>query len=161
MYVDSDLMPSDARIWIYQASRPFTEMEASILSEKTKSFLETWTAHDNDLRSSFEILYRHFLIIMIDKNYEQASGCSIDKSVHFIQSMEKEFGLSLMDRMLFAYRRYGNVEVISKNEFERRIASGEITGDTSVFNNLIQTKGELYSNWEIPLKESWHKAVIG
>src|SRR3954466_10284215 len=99
MYVDPSLMPSDSRIWIYQSNRTFSGQEISVIEERAKQFLETWTAHDNALRASFEIRYNHFLLIMIDKNYAQASGCSIDKSVHFIQSLEKEFNITLMDRM--------------------------------------------------------------
>src|ERR1043165_8697790 len=104
MYVDSSLMPADARIWIYQANRKLSEQEISSISDRAKEFLENWTAHDNALRASFQLLYGYFLIIMIDKNYEQASGCSIDKSFHFVQKLEKDFNLTLLDRMLFAYK---------------------------------------------------------
>jgi chemotaxis regulatin CheY-phosphate phosphatase CheZ len=160
MYVDSSQMPSDARIWIYQSNRALSEQEISAITERAKQFLETWTAHDNALRASFEIRHHHFLIIMIDKNYTQASGCSIDKSVHFIQSLEKEFNITLMDRMLFAYKNNGRVEVVSKKEFSSLLSQGVVNDETTVFNNLVQLKEELNKNWEIALKESWHKSVI-
>jgi hypothetical protein len=160
MYVEPSLIPADARVWIYQANRPFSDLEISSVGERAKSFLETWTAHDNALRASFEILHHHFLIIMIDKSYTNASGCSIDKSVHFIQSIEKEFSVSLLDRMMFAYKNNGSVEVVSKQEFSSLLSSGVVNDETIVFNNLIETKGQLYSQWEIPMKESWHKTVI-
>jgi hypothetical protein len=161
MYVDSSLMPSDSRIWIYQASRALSEQEISVITERSKQFMETWTAHDNVLRASFAIRHHHFLIIMIDKNYTEASGCSIDKSVHFILSLEKEFHIEFMNRMLFAYMNSDRVEVVSKKEFGNLLLQGKLNDDTIVFNNLIQTKEEMYKNWEVPLKSSWHKSVIG
>jgi len=160
MYIDAALIPADARIWIYQSNRELRGPEISAISEKAKQFLKTWTAHDNALRASFEIRYGYFLVIMIDKNYTQASGCSIDKSVHFVQSIEKEFDITLMDRMLFAYKNNDRVEVVSKKEFGNLLSKNIVHDDTIVFNNLIQTKEELYKNWEVPLKESWHKSVI-
>ena len=161
MYVDADLMPADSRIWIYQSNRALSEQEISAIEGSTKQFLETWTAHDNALRASFEILHHHFLIIMIDKNYTAASGCSIDKSVHFVQSLEKEYQITLMDRMLFAYMNDDKVDVVSKKEFSNLLSNGTVNDDTIVFNNLVETKGELYKNWQVPLKQSWHRAVIG
>jgi hypothetical protein len=97
---------------------------------------------------------------MIDKNYTEASGCSIDKSVHFIQSLEKEFNITLMDRMLFAYKNNGRVEVVSKKEFSSLLSQGVVNDETTVFNNLVQSKEELNKNWEVALKESWHRDVI-
>jgi hypothetical protein len=161
MYVDSSLMPADARIWIYQANRKLSEQEISSISGRAKEFLETWTAHDNALRASFQLHYGYFLIIMIDKNYEQASGCSIDKSFHFIQKLEKEFNLTLLDRMLFAYKTKDTVRVSPKKEFSTMYSNGTLNDDTIVFNNMVETKGDLYKKWEVPMRESWHKSVIG
>jgi hypothetical protein len=161
MFVDSSLMPADARIWIYQASRKLSEQEISTISDKAKEFLESWTAHDNALRASFQLLYGYFLIIMIDKNYEQASGCSIDKSVHFVQKLEKDFNLAFMDRMLFAYKIKDAVKVSPKKEFSSMYSEGTLNDDTIVFNNLIETKADLYKKWEVPMGQSWHKSVIG
>jgi hypothetical protein len=160
MYVDSQLMPADARIWIYQANRKLTDAEVSVISERAKAFLDSWTAHNNTLKASFEIRYSIFLIIIIDKNYNEVSGCSIDKSVHFIQELEKELTISFLDRMIFAYKTDARAEVVSKKDFSQLLSSGELNDDTIVFNNLIQTKGELNTAWEVPLKDSWHRSVI-
>ena len=160
MFVASSVLPSDSRIWIYQSNRPFSSAEMSAIEDRAKEFLRTWTAHDNALRASFEIRYGLFLIVMIDKNYEQASGCSIDKLFHFVQSVEKDFRLTLLDRMQFAYKTNGDVKAVSKKEFENLLAQGTLNDDTIVFNNLVETKGALTENWEVPLKKSWHRSVI-
>ena len=46
------------------------------------------------------------------------------------------------------------------NEFEKLFSQGILHDNSIVFNNLIITKKELESNWEIPLKDSWHKNLV-
>ncbi|CAN5654021.1 hypothetical protein BH11BAC1_BH11BAC1_30320 [soil metagenome] len=161
MYSDSQNLPAHSRIWIYQCSRELTGDEETLIGDETKRFLESWTAHDKALQAGFEIRYHRFLILMIDEKVAGASGCSIDKSVHFIQSIEKKFGLSLMDRMQFAYKLNDKVEIVSRNEFEKLFAAGILNQASIVFNNLLQTKQELDSAWEVPVRDSWHRQLIG
>ena len=161
MYVTSETLPDHSRIWIYQCSRELTNDELVSIGALTKQFLEGWTAHNQVLKAGYEIRYSRFLILMIDEKTAGASGCSIDKSVHFMQSLEKKYGVTFMDRMKFAYKDDGRVEVISRNEFNDLYSKGRLNGNTTVFNNLITTKQELNANWEVALKESWHKELLG
>jgi len=64
-----------------------------------------------------------------------------------------------MNRLMFAYKDHSKAEVISRNQFEELVRSGVIHDETIVFNNLVQSKNELDSSWEIPLKDSWHKQI--
>jgi len=160
MYSLSENLPGDSRIWVYQCSRELTADEVSSLSTETKQFLETWTAHNQALKAGFEIRYDRFLILMIDEKAAGASGCSIDKSVHFIQAMEKKFGVTFLDRMNFAYKKSDRVEVVSRNEFESLFSKGILNADSIVFNNLVQTKHALETEWELPIKKSWHQNLL-
>lgn len=161
MYVSSESLPDHSRIWIYQCSRELTDDEIVSIGTETKLFLEGWTAHNQVLKAGYEFRYNRFLILMIDEKAAGASGCSIDKSVHFIQSLEKKYGVSFMDRMKFAYKEQGRVEVVSRNQFEDMFSKGILNVDTVVFNNLIATKKELRSDWEVALSDSWHKELVG
>ena len=158
MFVDAKKMPDDSRVWVYQASREFSGEEEKEISILTSEFLETWTAHNMELKASFEIRYHIFLILMIDGNHALASGCSIDKSIHFIQTIEKNFSISLLDRQIIALKENDKISLIKRKEFEKLIEK-EISLETIVFNNLIQTKRELTTNWEIPIRESWHGGI--
>jgi len=160
MYVSIQELPTDARLWIYQADRKLSASEEEKINALTSKFLETWTAHEKNLKASFEIRYHLFLFILIDEKAAMASGCSIDKSMHFILQLERELGLSFTNRNLFAYRKGQEVELISRKEFEEAIAAGTIDDTTIVFNNLIQNKKELDSEWEIPFAKSWHKTLM-
>ena len=152
-------MPPDSRIWIYQADRKFSEKEEREIVIKSKVFLENWTSHNEHLKASFDIRYGIFLILMIDEKHASAGGCSIDKSVHFIKQLEKEYALNLLDRNIFAFKEDGKVRLVRRAEFEKLLESGTINDNTVVFNNLVQSLELLANAWEIPLRDSWHKQI--
>ena len=39
-------MPEDARVWVYQCSRPLTEQEIIIFNQQASAFIKSWVAHD-------------------------------------------------------------------------------------------------------------------
>jgi hypothetical protein len=154
-------MADESRVWIYQAERPFTDSEMTEVKKRVAGFVSKWTSHSKSVKADFEIRYNRFLILMLDESHVTAGGCSIDSSVHFIKSLESEFQNPMTDRMKFAFIAGNEVEVVSKNEFEKLLSDGAITDETIVFNNLVATKKELDSNWEIPFSKSWHKQFFG
>ena len=52
-------------------------------------FIEAWTAHGKDLQAGYKIVYKRFIVIALNQNLNNATGCSIDASVHFIQAIRK------------------------------------------------------------------------
>ncbi len=99
MVIAFDKLPDNARIWIYQSNRKLSDEEVSEAINKTADFLEQWTAHGASLEAGFEIKYSRFIIIGLNQTNASASGCSIDSSVRFIQSLEKSFEVDLLDKM--------------------------------------------------------------
>ena len=142
-------MPSDARVWVYQSNTLLTDAEVNEITAQGKAFIESWTAHG-----------AAFIIISVDEQQALASGCSIDKSLAFIKSLEQRYNLKLLDRMQVAYRKEQTIEVCALSEFEKLAGAGAVTPQTIVFNNMITTKSDFDSNWEIPLQESWQKRVL-
>lgn len=153
-------MPSDARVWVYQSNSLLSEAEVNTVLQKGKVFIETWTAHGASLKASFDVLFNRFIIISVDEQQAVASGCSIDKSLAFIKSLEQEQKLQLLDRMQVAYRDGAAIEVCALPEFEKRALKGLVNPNTIVFNNMITTKAAFDSSWELPLRESWQKRVL-
>ena len=156
----SNQMPPTARVWVYQANRLFTDAEKEIIKKETESFLHTWTSHQSDLPASYELKYDLFLVLMADEAEVQAGGCSIDKSVHFIQSLGEKINMNFMNRLLFAYKDESTIKTAPRKEFEKLVADGIIRDETIVFNNLVGTKAEFDKQWEIPFYHSWHKQLI-
>lgn len=149
-----------ARVWIYQSNRGFNAKELSSLTKILNVFIQTWTAHNQQLKASFELKYNRFIVLIVDEQQAGASGCSIDKSVHLIQDIEKQFNVNLFDRFHIAWKENGHVISGNRDEFEHQIKIGNINQETIVFNNLVSNYAQLNNNWEIPFKDSWHFKVF-
>lgn len=160
MYTPLHKMPSHSRVWIFQADRKLSAEEVAEINKAAKAFTDEWTSHKEALKASFDIRYDHFLILLIDEKVLSAGGCSIDESTRFVKGLEKEYGLSFFNRLDLAYWSEGQLKVLTREEFEKKMEKGEINEETIVFNNLVQSKIDLDTKWEVPLKHSWHKALL-
>ncbi len=160
MYVDYKDLPSNARVWVYQSDREFTQEEIEIISAKAILFIDQWTRHGDDLKGSFTLRYNQFIILAIDENFNSASGCSIDASVRFIKSLEEEFQIDLMDKMNISFKDGENINVVKLPVFQEYAKNQKITKETIVFNNMINTKEEVDSKWEVSAQESWHNRFL-
>jgi len=149
-------LPDSARIWIYQSNRNFTEQELKEINDSLTQFLTQWTAHGASLHAAFEIRYNRFIIIGLDQSNASASGCSIDASVHFIQGLEKRYGVELMDRMNVSFKQGDYITYKSMADFKKMAKAKAISKNTIVFNNLVANKQEYLEHWEVPASESWH-----
>lgn len=154
-------MPEHARAWIYQSNRVLEPQEIAEIKRRAAVFLLDWTSHGSWMKACIDVLYDRFVVVLVDETVASASGCGIDKSVHFIQQLEKEMNLVLFDRLLVVYRD-ANKEIRTARlpEFEQLAASGKIGPDTIVFNNLVATKEEMETKWQIPMKKSWHARML-
>lgn len=160
MLVDFDSLPEDSRIWIYQANRSFTEDELNEISQKLDTFITQWTAHGADLQAGYTIKYKRFIVIALDQNRNAATGCSIDASVHFIQQLEQEYGVDLMDKMNVSYKQGEFVAYKPLTDFKQMAKDKAVSKNTIVFNNLVTNIAEFNENWEVPASESWHSRFI-
>ncbi|MFM1889112.1 MAG: hypothetical protein RL501_1399 [Bacteroidota bacterium] len=160
MLVPFETLPEDARIWIYQSNRSLSEAEQSSISAALAEFLDQWKAHGQDLVSGFQIPYNRFIVIGLDTEQAAASGCSIDAQVHLIQSLEKQYDITLLDRMNVSFKSGAFIAYKPLKEFKKMVKDKSVTGETIVFNNLVNTKIELETAWEVPAKDSWHKHMF-
>ena len=160
MFVEFDKIPDTSRIWIYQSNREFSSEEVNVIKFNAKKFIENWTRHGDDLKGSFTIVYNRFIVIAVDENFANVSGCSIDASVRFIQQIQSELNIDLLNKLHIAFKTNDDVNSVSLNDFRSFIASDKITHDTIVFNNLVNTKADFESKWEVPAKESWHQRLF-
>ncbi|WP_347926195.1 ABC transporter ATPase [Pontimicrobium sp. SW4] len=160
MLVDFNTLPETARVWIYQANRSFTEQEIEEISSKLDMFIENWTAHGSDLYSGYEIKYKRFIVVGLNQNLNSATGCSIDASVHFIQQLEKEYNVDLMDKMNVSYKQGEYIAYKPLTDFRKMAKDKAVSKNTIVFNNLVANKAEYLENWEVPASESWHNRFL-
>jgi hypothetical protein len=155
MYIEFNQLPETARVWVYQADRPVTEGEQATILSDAQRFLTSWTAHSQDLRASCCFFYSRFLVLSVDESLNQASGCSIDKSVHFVQHLEQQYGIRFLDRSQQAFLIEETVRLVPLKDLKQAVSTEEITPETLAFNNAVATVAELNNRWLLPAAQTW------
>lgn len=153
------LIPQDfslnSKVWVYQSSRPFVEHEVLQIQEQLEQFYLQWNAHGTPVKGWAKLLFDRFIVLIADETEVKVSGCSIDSSVRIIKSIERQYEVTLFDRLSITFLVKDKAEVLPITQVQFAIDKGYINGDTLVFNNIVTTKQELLDNWLQPLKNSW------
>lgn len=160
MYTAYNNLPNNSRVWIYQSDREFRPDEIAFITQKATEFINNWTRHGDDLKGSFTIKYNQFLVLAVDQNFNNVSGCSIDASVRFIKQLEDALKVDLMDKMNITFKDGENINLIKLPQFQEFVKTKKINEHTIVFNNLVATKEDFENNWEVAAKKSWHKRFL-
>jgi len=153
-------LPDNARVWVYQADRPFPSDTVPAVRASVQQFVEKWISHNRRLRAYGDVLHDRFVVLMVDESLADASGCSIDSSVYFLKGLQQTYGVDLFDRMRFSYLEGEEVHTVDRATFEQRYREGKITEETLVFDPLVSTKGALDRQFIRPLKDSWHMRLL-
>ena len=160
MYVSFNLLPPNAKVWIYQSDSNLSSKDVELIEKEVKFFLNNWSSHNKEIESSFEIRYNRFLIIGLNENINLASGCSIDKSVNFIKNLQSILKVNFLNRLDVAYKIGNEINSISLLEFQNMIRENKLSKDSIVYNNMIDTKKLYLNNWETTIENSWHKKFL-
>lgn len=145
----------DFKVLIYPASRTMMPKEVKEITEKLYDFLPTWNAHGKGLTSSFKIDYSQFIIITVDEEKVQASGCSMDALNGKMREIDAEYSLGLFDRMKASYLENGEVKTVKLADFRNAVKSGEISTEVEVFDFSKDRFVSYLSDFKLPLKRSW------
>lgn len=157
MYVPLNLLPDDARVWIYQAPRDLTPAEAEIAEAHLRAFCEGWVAHGQPLHGGFGLLESRFLVLAVNEDAALPSGCSIDASVGALRALSTALGgLDLLDKSQIAYVGLDStVATIPRTELRAAVADGRLAPSTTVFDTLVPTVGALRAGWQQPAARTW------
>ncbi|NJN42802.1 MAG: hypothetical protein HC811_11795 [Flammeovirgaceae bacterium] len=155
MYLPFEEISGKARVWVYQSIEKLSATEKEIIAGDLKTYCERWAAHGNPLKASFTILNDHFLVITADEQFNQASGCSIDDSVHAVQSIYQKINRDFLNRTHVPFLMDEEVRFFKTTELKNRFEEGKIKGSDLAINVLAATKEEIDTKWTIPVKNYW------
>jgi hypothetical protein len=158
MEVSFNTLPDSSRVWIYQADRLFKKEEKEIISAALSSFLQQWTAHGNTLKAAFDLPYDHFIVIGLDEQQADASGCSIDGLFRVLQQISLETQIDFFNRNLIAFKKEDKIALIERKDLKER--ASEWNAQTHTFNNLVQTKAALQTEWIVAAETTWLKRYL-
>lgn len=155
MYVPFEQLPASARIWIYQANRPLAPTELAAMQPVLQQFANDWTSHGRSLAASAAVLHQQFLVIGLDEAVADASGCSIDASVRFVQALEQQLGITLLEKSRLAFEVDGQIVLLDRRELREAVANGQLRPETPYFNATVAQKAQLQSGFPGPASASW------
>ena len=117
-------------------------------------FVGGWKAHGAQLAAAYRIIANQFLIIAVDESQQQATGCSIDKSVHLLQEFGAKHQIDFFNRMLVHVMESGTFTSYSTSELKTAIAEGKIGPKTQIMNTTAATLQESGMG-TLDLVDSW------
>ena len=149
-----------SRVWIYQSDKEFSVAQLKTFEELKNIFLQQWESHGSPVKGKIETLYNRFIVVLIDEADERSCGRSVDASLRFMKELEQELGVTLLNRMLVAYKKGEEIFSCTTAEFEALAKKGEVNKNTIVFNNTVHSLTEFENEWQVPAEKSWHKQFI-
>ncbi|RYU97685.1 hypothetical protein [Emticicia agri] len=158
MYISFEQIPQSARIWVYQANRTITDSEVSEIENTLKPAVSQWAAHGASLLASVKVLHNRFVVIALDENQNEASGCSIDASTRWFKELGSRLNIDFFDRSQ-AYLDGNEIKTFSIFQPKKAIESGLISADTLIFvnNNNLHTLADLSTQWQVKAADSYLK----
>jgi hypothetical protein len=160
MNINVEKAPNNSKIWIYQADRKLTRQECDVILKESRQFVKGWATHGKPLKAIIEILFEVFLVLSVDESEFSASGCSIDKSLLFIKQIKDDLGINFLDRNIIAFYIDDQVFLEPIESVKSQIKAGKISKDSIIFNNLVNSRLQMESNWKIPVHRSWLKKYL-
>ena len=155
MYIPFEQLPPDSRLWIYQATRPFTQEEEKTISDSLREFCGQWSAHGDALQTSFLVKHKQFIVLSVDENSAGASGCSIDGSVRVLKELSQRLNNDFFNRTKIAFWNDGEINLYSVQELPKLFESGALTASSQTFDNLVPNKGSFEKKWKIEVEKTW------
>jgi hypothetical protein len=153
--------PDESRVWIYQADTPFDDSQIPFVNEDIETFCTQWTSHNHELRAIGGVMHDLFVVLVVDETNSSASGCSIDKSVAFVKSLEQKYGRRLLERNNVAWLDEDEqLHVTPLAGLKGALEEGKLKMNYRVFDNLVSNRKDYISRWTVPLGESWMKRFV-
>ncbi len=160
MLRDLIALPDTSKVWIYQANRPLSYDEVDIVRPMLYQFAQEWNSHGQVVQAYANIFHMQFIVLVADESNLGVSGCSIDSSVQLIRSIESTVKIDCFDRHIYTYFDGEDVKQIRHNDFKAAYDNGQLTDQTLIFDNLVDTKEKFLTSWIKPIQDSWHKMFL-
>lgn len=155
----SEHVPTDfhdhSRVWIFQSNRSFNEQESLEINEQLLQFYSQWKSHGATVKGWAGLIFNCFVVVLADEQLNMVGGCSTDGLFRVIKSFERQYQVDFFDRMRLTFLVNEKAEQLPMQQVKYALQQGFLETDTPLFNNLVDTKAKLLSEWLVPLNKSW------
>ena len=160
MFVAYNKISEDAKVWVYPSSRKFYPNEIEDLEIKIKTFIDNWKKDDENFTASYQFLYNRFIVLVAESEPSIISNEDIDQSVSFILNLEKEYDITLLDKMNVCFKQGEYVQYKDLKDFKKLLKNKALTQKTVIFDNLVSNNYDFKHFWEIPIEDSWYNRFL-
>jgi hypothetical protein len=165
VWVPFEQLPASARLWIFTSPVP---LDTALIHPALQTFVQSWTAHRQDLRASASLTEGFFILLAVDESQTAASGCSIDKATHFVQDLGQSLSLNFLEKRRYFYRNEDQpihtvdpqtIQAVDHQTMQAAVQDGRVTPTTLVADTLLTNVGDLDRLW-LPFGQSWHRRLF-
>lgn len=156
----ASFLPSDfdasSRLWFYVSDRALSSADQAVCRERLDDFLPRWTAHNRSLKAFGGVLFDRILAIAVDETQAGASGCGIDKSVHFVEELGAALGIDFFDRTTVGLASSASgLEFLPFQKAAERLRNDEASSGALLLDTTVLTKADFESDFLKPVSKSW------
>jgi len=138
----------DSKLWIFQSIEPLDKQEVIIISKSINQFLVSWKSHGKQIKSASFVIKSHFIFVLVDSNFCEASGCSIDSLFKKIKELGDCLNRDFLKRNFISFqeKKSQRIQFLTLSKFKDYIKNN--LNDFVIFDNSITLLSDL-KNWEI------------
>ncbi len=141
-------LPDTSRVWLYVSDRPFDATESNYIQDVLSDFTQNkWATHGTKLMASGSVLMNQLVVLAVDEEVMNASGCSIDSSVRLMKQLGTELKVDFFNRLFV---------LISKESEIKRVHFQDLNqyADWKLLNPMVSSLEEVRNRFLIDVKES-------
>lgn len=155
-----DELTAEGRVWIYTSNRVLNDEEQKDIHSKLNDFLGQWAAHGKSLQADFKIFYNQVMVLAVNENFEEATGCSIDSSVQIFRELDTTYNIDLFNRLNLAFVIEEQIRIVQLAELNTAYQAGLIKADSILLDNSLYQLSKFRASWKVPLNQSWAQHKI-
>jgi len=159
MYIPFEQLPDQSRVWVYQVNRPLVGAEIEQISSFLTHEMNAWAAHGAPLNASFEIRFNQVVIVAVNEDVNQASGCSIDASTRWFKSLGELLQIDFFDRQIASIHGE-QISLIPITEIKDFILRADLSEEDLIIPPQTSDLGQYRNQWLQTVRESWLKKYL-
>ncbi|MCU0382877.1 MAG: hypothetical protein MUF68_02315 [Cyclobacteriaceae bacterium] len=152
MITTFEFLPDNARVWIFTANKKLNAEIVSTIRQQLDRHLAGWTAHGNSLLAAHIILEDYFLVVGLNQNEADASGCSIDSLFRMIKAVGDNNSIDFLNRENVALHTESGIKLVERKILKQFLANNNVQ---FVYNTLVNTKKDVTHHFKQEIKTSW------
>ena len=134
-----------SRIWLYISKEKINDITQNNISSLFKDFHKYWKSHGQPVNGQLKFIKENLLVVGADYFPNGMCGRAVDAQVRFINKVNEEFNLDLLNRTNIAFLKENSTVVHNYNNLDAIIKKGLVNKSTVYCNNFsTKNSDEIY-----------------